>query len=92
MATVGVDATNRGVRSLVQGLGIDVVVAIVLSVGAYVATKGSWDEMEWILLSYSVFKSGMQAVVAYVMRRWLDRTRVIPESLTPPSPVLPPDL
>lgn len=79
------DSNNRSIRTLLQGLAIDVVVALALTVGTYVATRNSWDEMEWIVLSFSVFKSLVQAVAAYVMRRWLDKSS-LPTPL-PPDPV-----
>jgi hypothetical protein len=82
------DASNRALRSLLQGLAIDVAVGVALALTAYFATRNNWGDMEWALLGFSVAKSAVQAVCAYIMRRWLDPSR-IPTPL-PPAPVAPP--
>lgn len=79
------DASNRGVRTFLQGVGIDVAVGLALVLGTFFLDKNSWGEVEWTILSFSLSKSAVQAVAAYVMRRWLDPSR-FPTPL-PPSPV-----
>ena len=82
---VRVDAANRTVRTFFQGLGIDVAVGLALVLGTFFLDKNSWGEVEWTILTFSLAKSGVQAVAAYVMRRWLDPSR-FPTPL-PPDPV-----
>ena len=79
------DASNRGFRTFVQGLGIDVAVGVALVISTFFIGANDWGDVEWIVLSFSVFKSVVQACAAYVMRRWLDPSRV-PTPL-PPDPV-----
>lgn len=88
ITTLTEDANNRSLRTALQGLGIDILVAVALALGAAFTTANGWGEMEWIILSYSVAKSVVQAGVAWVMRRFLDGS-AIPTPL-PPSPVPPP--
>lgn len=79
------DASNRGVRTFLQGLGIDIAVGVALVISTYLIGANSWGDMEWAILSFSLAKSAVQAVAAYVMRLWLDPSR-IPTPL-PPQPV-----
>lgn len=79
------DASNRSVRTFLQGLGIDVAVGIALVLATTVTGWTSWGDVQWAILSFSIFKSVLQAVAAYVMRRWLDKSK-IPTPL-PPAPV-----
>lgn len=61
------DARNRSWRTLLQGLGIDLVFAIV----AVLATLSGADLFEretWILFAALLIKTVIQTVVAYVMR------------------------
>lgn len=78
------DAQNRSLRSLLQGLTIDVCVAIVLAVGSAFATANGWSDFQWALLGFSVVKSVVQACVAFVMRRFID-----PSSIPTPLPPKP---
>lgn len=59
-----------GVRTALQGLAIDVAVAVTL---VLVAAIGSleWTKTWWLALGLSVARSAIQAVVAYVARRLL---------------------
>lgn len=83
-AFVEADARNRLWRTLYSGLGIDIAVAVALSLGVFLATNNGWSTIEWAVLSYSIFKSMLQAVVSYVIRKWGDRSPVP----TPP-PLIP---
>lgn len=82
------DATNRGVRSFLTGLAIDVAVGVALVLGTFVVTADSWGTVQWAVLSFSLAKSVVQAVCAYVLRRFLDPSG-IPTPL-PPEPVAEP--
>lgn len=77
------DAKNRSVRTFFQGLGIDVAVGVALVLSVAFVGKNSWGDVEWIVLSFSVFKSVVQAVAAYIMRKWLDKSGF--PTPTPPS-------
>ena len=79
------DAKNRGARSLYWGLLIDVIVAVALWAGVDLLAADGWGELEWTILSFSLFKSVVQAVVSFVMRRFGDASK-IPTPL-PPEPV-----
>lgn len=70
------DSRNRAVRSFVQGLAIDVAVGLALVLATFFVDKNSWGEIEWAILSFSLAKSAVQAVAAFVMRQWLDGSRV----------------
>lgn len=82
------DAGNRSLRSFLTGLAIDVGVGITLVLVTYFMDKNSWGAIEWTLLSFSIFKSFLQAAGAFILRYFLDPSRV-PTPL-PPSPVPPP--
>lgn len=78
---VAADAHNRAVRTFFQGLGIDVLVAIAVTISALFLSADGWGALEWVTISFSFFKSIMQAFAAYVMRRFLDKS-----SLPTPTP------
>ena len=61
------DAKERSLRSLVQGLALDVLVAIVLVVGTAFNTI-EWTPEYWKLLGLTVAKSVLQAGASYLMR------------------------
>lgn len=69
-------SAKRGWQTLIQGLGIDVLVAVALVVMSYLPALDSWDALglRWAAISFAVSKSVMQALVAYVVRRWFDRS------------------
>lgn len=79
------DATNRGFRAFLTGLGIDVGVGIALVLTTFFGGANAWGDVEWSILGFSLFKSCAQAVGAFVLRRWLDPSK-IPTPL-PPDPV-----
>lgn len=70
------DSENRGIRTFIQGVTIDIAVGVALVLTTFFASTNSWGEVEWIVLSFSVFKSVVQAIAAYIMRRWLDRSKI----------------
>lgn len=79
------DARNRAVRTFFQGLGIDILVAVAISLAAVFATAGGWGDLQWALITFSFAKSIGQAVAAYIMRRFLDKTKAVPDSVVPPA-------
>lgn len=82
---VEADAQNRAVRTFLTGLAIDIAVAIAISLAAVFATAGGWGDLQWALISFSFAKSIGQAVASYILRRFLDKTNVVPEAITPPA-------
>jgi hypothetical protein len=61
------DARQRSFRSLLQGLGIDLLVALTLSVATLIGDL-RWTREYWLLLGATVLKSVVQASASYVMR------------------------
>lgn len=78
--TIETIATKRGIQTLLQGLAVDVVVALALVVLTVLPGIETWDDVArlwpaWLLL---LAKSVVQAVVAWVIRRWGDSAGVEP--------------
>ncbi len=61
------DAKDRSVRTVLQGLAIDVSVAVVL-VLAVAFTTIEWTQTYWVARGLSLGRTILQAVVAYFMR------------------------
>lgn len=64
---VKADAKNRAWRTFVQGLGLDVLVAVTL-VAMTAFTNIEWTKEYWIALGLTLAKSILQAVASYFMR------------------------
>lgn len=63
------DAKNRAARSVLQGLGVDVLVAgLPLLYDAATGWDGSFSAAYWTLVGVSLMKTAAVATVAYVMR------------------------
>ena len=74
--TISEVAAKRGWQTLAQGLGIDVAVAVALVVATILPGVETWDDVvrlwpAWLLL---MVKSCVQALVAWVIRRYSDRS------------------
>lgn len=65
------DARQRTIRTLLQGLAVDVLVAVGSSTVAVLATIND-DEIlaatSWAVLGASVVKSGLTAIASYISR------------------------
>lgn len=61
------DASDRAWRTFLQGLGIDVAIAVTL-VLAVAFTKIEWTPVYWAGLGSSLGRTVLQSAVAYVMR------------------------
>ena len=79
----GVDARNRALRTFLQGLAIDVAVALAALVLANADTIT--DKQGLIVLGAAAAKTVATTVASYVMRRFLDPSRV-PTPLPPSDP------
>lgn len=64
-ATIQADATNRALRTFLQNLGIDLLVAVALVV---YTTVGSGAPIDWALLGLSVLKTVLATAASYIMR------------------------
>lgn len=69
-------AAKRGWQTLMQGLGIDVVVAIMLVILYYLPQLESWDSvlLTWTVIVFTLVKSVIQAIAAWFIRRYLDKS------------------
>ena len=79
------DARNRTLRTFVQGLAIDVGVALAIILYNVFDNSNSWSAMDWAAIGFSLARTFVQSAAAYVMRAFLDRSSV-PTPL-PPAPV-----
>jgi hypothetical protein len=66
---VETDARNRALRTLVQGLVLDVAAAVVTALVAGIATGIEWTGTYWIALGLAVAKSAVTAAVSYAARK-----------------------
>ena len=71
------DARERSFRSLLQGLAVDVSIAVILVLATTVSSL-EWTAAYWQVLGLTVAKSGIQAMVSYLMRFY-----VTPKQSTP---------
>jgi hypothetical protein len=81
---LAVDATNRARRSFVQGLFIDVLVAIAAALLVWLPGADLSSRDAWVLIGITLAKTVLQTAASYVMRRFVD-TSTIPTPL-PPTP------
>lgn len=76
------DARNRALRVFLQGVAIDVAVAVSLLV---LELTKSAELPQWRVLALSFARTILGAVASYVMRRFVDRSS-IPTPLPPDPP------
>lgn len=62
------DAGNRALRTLAQGLAVDVLAAVSIALTAAVAGGIEWTSAYWVALALAVAKSAIVAVVSYLAR------------------------
>lgn len=67
-APVKAAATERATRSLVQGLGIDVLIAVAAALLTWLPEADVLDGAAWLLLGTILVKTVLQAAASYVMR------------------------
>jgi hypothetical protein len=82
------DAKNRAVRTFYQGLGIDLAVAVATFLVTVLADADGWGDLQWAVLGFTLAKTVVQTVAAFVMRKFLDGSSV-PTPL-PPEPQVEP--
>ncbi len=74
------DAQNRALRTFLQGMGIDVLVAVCVLVLA--STDAISDKAGLITFGIALVKTVATSAASYVMRRFADKSR-IPTPLPP---------
>lgn len=70
MLNADADARNRAWRTLVQGLGIDLAVALLLAIGpSLVGNDFAWSTGYWRTLGLLAAKTAIQTLVSYAARK-----------------------
>jgi hypothetical protein len=85
---LSIDAANRAKRSFIQGLFIDVLVAIAAALLVWLPGADLSSADAWKIIGLTLAKTVLQSAASYVMRRFVDGSAV-PTPL-PPAPVPPP--
>lgn len=62
------DASNRALRTLTQGLVVDVLAAVAVVLTVAVAGGIEWTQVYWAALGLAVAKSAITALVSYAHR------------------------
>ena len=68
------DAKNRALRTFIQGLGIDILVALVVLITPILIGANGWEDFaEWKIILFSVVKTVLTTAASYIMRRFVDQ-------------------
>lgn len=62
------DAANRGFRTLIQGVAIDVAVAVAVALLAWLPDADLSSRTAWVIFGTTLAKSVLTAIASYVMR------------------------
>lgn len=65
---VQADAKQRAKRTLIQGIALDVAVAVAVALLAWLPDADLTNKQAWIILGTSLAKTVLTAVASYVMR------------------------
>ena len=65
---VQADAAQRAKRTFIQGIALDVAVAIAVALLAWLPDADLTSKQAWIILGTSLAKTVLTAVASYVMR------------------------
>ena len=78
-------ARKRGWQTAIQGLAIDVVVAVALVILATLPDATDWAVVRdnWPVVALPVSKSVVQAIAAWVVRRFADQSGFVPAEPKP---------
>lgn len=63
-----VDARNRAIRTFLQGLGFDVLAALVLLLFPIFSSASGWSDFDWNLLLFLFIKTVVVSCLSYLMR------------------------
>ena len=83
-ASLKADAQNRALRTFIQGLGIDLLVALALVLTTVFSSTNSFNEIEWSVVGFLLAKTVATTAASYIMRKFADGS--VPTPL-PPAPV-----
>lgn len=73
------DAKNRALRTFLQGLGVDVLAALVLLVFPVVSGASDWSSFDWQILGFLAAKTVAVTILSYVMRYFSIGKQTLPE-------------
>jgi hypothetical protein len=75
------DARNRAARSFIQGMLVDITVALVVAVAPLILGQGfTWEARWWAAVGLLAAKSVVQSAVSYLARK------LVPPPSAPPEP------
>ena len=86
-STLPADAKNRALRVFLQGLAVDLMVALTTVLTTFLGDAHSWGTIQWSVLGLTLAKTAIQTVVAYVTRRYIDPSKI--PFPTPPGDIEP---
>jgi hypothetical protein len=84
------DAKNRALRTFVQSLTLDVVIAIIAVLIPLLQNANSFGDFEWSIIAFSLIKTAALTAFSFIMRRFLDPSP-IPTPTPPEHPGEPAD-
>lgn len=68
------DAKNRAFRTFIQGLGVDILVALAVYILPVLVGANGWaDLVEWKIILFSLIKTVLTTAASYTMRRFVDK-------------------
>lgn len=70
-------ARKRGWQTLAQGIAVDILVALALVISTVVIpSMESWEDVVrlWPVWLLAFTRSGLQAIAAWAIRRWADKS------------------
>ena len=73
---VSADARNRALRTFVQGLAVDVLVALALVVTTVLGSAQGWEDLGCASVGFLVAKTVAVTAASYVRRRFRDGSGV----------------
>ena len=82
------DARNRALRSFLQGLAVDLGVAVITVLVTVFGDANGWGDLQWGIIGFTLAKTCVQSIASYVMRRFVDGSG-LPTPL-PPEPAVEP--
>lgn len=74
------DARNRAIRTFVQGLAANILVAVALIVLPIFTSATGWQDIDWKIMGFLVVQTVVVTVLSYLMRAF---TKVLPPPPTP---------
>jgi ABC-type amino acid transport system permease subunit len=79
------DASNRALRTFLQGLGFTILAAVVMVLLPAFTNAQGWGDFHWGLLAFAIVQACGTSFLSYLMRTVLDPSRV-PTPLPPADP------